>query len=370
MRFAISLLNFRPGHIGGAETYIRGIVGALPLVLPPEDSASLILRRDNRNAIECDKAQTLVLPRGDRGVILQRLMEAFTPYHDSTARRALLSASPDAVLFPQQSMYPKRIAVPVAVVVHDLSNILRPEGLSRLERAYRARSYGHALRRANRLVAISQYHRDVLMERCGVPPERVAVIPHGVPDRDVDSYEPLNPVGRPFLFYPAATWKHKGHDALLRSFACLRQREGFDRVLVLAGARTPYWDELRALVAELGIADAVIHLGLLPFDDVCRMYRAASAVVFPSRTEGYGLPVVEAAHFGAKVITSRLPVFHELGVPPEWQIDFDDPEALVVALEREGPTVLSSPPWRWSDAARATLQVLRDCAEEPGSHGG
>ncbi len=124
--------------------------------------------------------------------------------------------------------------------------------------------------------------------------------------------------------------------------------------------RTGAWKGLVRLARDLGVAADVIHLGFLPYPEVRRVYAGAEAVLFPSRHEGFGLPVVEAAvEFRKKVITSRLPVFDEVGVPRERQIDFDDPEALLAALRLPGPTVLARPPASWEECARRTLEVLR-----------
>ena len=124
--------------------------------------------------------------------------------------------------------------------------------------------------------------------------------------------------------------------------------------------QTRAWPGLARLARELGVADDVVHLGYLPYPEVQRVFAGAEAVVFPSRYEGFGIPVVEAAvEFRKKVVTSRLPVFDELGVPPERQIDFGDPDALLAALRLPGPTILSHPPATWRECAARTLAVMR-----------
>jgi alpha-1,3-rhamnosyl/mannosyltransferase len=130
--------------------------------------------------------------------------------------------------------------------------------------------------------------------------------------------------------------------------------------------QTPAWKGLARLARELGVEDDVVHLGFLPYPETRRVYAGADAVVFPSRYEGFGIPVLEAAvEFRKKVITSRLPVFDELGVPPERQIDFEDADALLAALRLDGPTVLARRPSTWEQCARRTIEVLRKVAAEP-----
>ena len=81
-------------------------------------------------------------------------------------------------------------------------------------------------------------------------------------------------------------------------------------------------------------------------------------MVFPTTFEGFGLPVVEAVRAGAKVVTSRLPVFEEIGVPADAQVDFGKPDEVETALRRPGPTRLLCPPATWRHCAERTLGVL------------
>jgi alpha-1,3-rhamnosyl/mannosyltransferase len=98
------------------------------------------------------------------------------------------------------------------------------------------------------------------------------------------------------------------------------------------------------------------------------LLRGARAVVFPTRYEGFGLPVVEAASAGARVVASRLEVFDEIGLPTENQVDFDDPEALAAALALPAPTRLGREPLGWPEVARRTVEVLREAGRQgPGA---
>jgi glycosyltransferase involved in cell wall biosynthesis len=219
------------------------------------------------------------------------------------------------------------------------------------------------MERAQKLIAISAFTRETLVERCGVAREKIATIPHGFEPAAADGVPSTGLVAGPYLYYPAATFPHKNHAELIRSFAVLRRRGALDAKLVFTGMQTPHWRVLARLIRELGLEGAVIHLGFLPHGDVRGVYAGAEAVLFPSSYEGFGIPVLEAAmEHRKKVVTSRLPVFDEIGVPRECQIDFADPDALLAALRSRGATTLTRTPKTWSECARATLAVLRDVA--------
>jgi len=359
MRIGVSLFNFRPGRVGGTETYLRQLVAALA-ALEREDELVALVWPGARAIVPAGVEQAAV-SRGDFRMVAARILEAFTPYRALFAERALRQARLDVVLFPQQSIFPKRAAGPCVMTVHDVQHLVMPENFGLFDKAFRAGIYGYSLSRADHIISISQFTRRQLIQRCGVPAEKVTAIPQGLAPLDAAAVHPTGLVEGPYLYYPGATYPHKGHRVLLESFATLRRR-GLDMRLVLTGQRTALWDELRKLLAGLGIEKDVLHLGFVGYGDVLGLYKSAAAVVFPTTYEGFGLPVLEAASMGKKVITSDLEVFEEIGVPREWRIDFAAPDALAAALDRPGPTRLTCQPWTWEQTARATLDVLRRTA--------
>ncbi len=362
MKLALSLLNFRPGRVGGAETYVRALLRELPAAAAPGDRFVVVLDRDLSRALETPGWERAVVPRGASAIVAERILEAFTPYRARVVERVLESVSADVVLHPQQSIFPKRAPGPAVMTVGDLQHLVLPENIALFERLFRAAIYPYSLRRSGHLIAISEFTRRALIERCGIAPGKISVVRHGYePARSAAL--PSDRIAGPYLYYPAATFRHKGHAELIRSYAVLRRRGDLAARLVFTGAQTRSWRSLSRLARECGVEDDVVHLGFLPHVEVRRVFAGADAVVFPSRHEGFGLPVVEAAvEFEKNVITSRLPVFDELGVPPDRQIDFSDPDALRAALQRPGPTILARAPSTWAECARATLETARRAA--------
>jgi glycosyltransferase involved in cell wall biosynthesis len=362
IRLAVSLLSFRAGRIGGAETYVRNLIAELPRVAGPGDSLVAVLDRELAAELDTPGWERRVVPRSARQVVRGRILEAVTPWRARAIERAFAEVRADVQLFPQQSIFPKRVDGAVLLTIVDVQHLYHPENIPLAERVYRGVAYPGALRRADHMIAISEFTRSTLLERCGVAPDRVTAIPLGYAAR-AGREEPTERVAGPYLYYPAASFPHKNHAALLRSYATLRRRGAVREKLVFTGMQTPEWPGLARLAASLGVADDVIHLGFLPYAEVRRVFAGAAAVLFPSRYEGFGIPVVEAAvEHRKKVITSRLPVLDEIGVPRERQIDFDDPEALLAALRLEGPTILEVTPATWQECARRTLEVARRIA--------
>jgi len=361
MRIAISLLSFRPGEIGGAETYVRKLVANLVKVAP-EDEIALVAFRDNADAITTPGARTAVVHRNDRQMVASRIGEAFTPYRDRLAEQTLAQLAPDVVLFPQQTIFPKHLSVPAVLTVHDIQHLLFPRNFGWFDRAFRSAVYPRSLRRADRIISISEFTRRALLERYELPPDRVRCVHSGFDPRP-PSCVTTPEIPRPYVYFPAATFPHKNHRQLFDTIAALRRQGQFNYRLVLSGMQTSYWPKLHRHAEGLGLSDVITHVGFVPYDTVCGLYYGAEAVVFPTRFEGFGLPVLEAVSFDKKVIVSRLEVFDELGVPAEFCIDFAVPEQLRQALARPGPTVLTKTPSTWDDCARETLRVLREVAQ-------
>jgi glycosyltransferase involved in cell wall biosynthesis len=363
MRFGMSLLSLRPGNVGGAETYLRQLIRFLPGA-GAGDEWVLVMPRELARELETPGWRRVIVGLGDRGLIAARISEAFTFWRARSVERLIDELGLDAMLFPQQSIFPKRTAVPAVLTVVDVQHLFLPENFGLFDRAFRAAIYPYSLRRARRIMAISNQTKKTLVERASVEAEKVAVVPFGITPGGAASARPLDDLPGPYLYYPAATYPHKNHASLFRSYAALRERRAIEEPLVLTGARTRLWPKLELLIRELGIGAHVRHLGYLPAADVRRVYAGASAILFPTLFEGFGLPVLEAAEFEKKIIVSRLPVFDEIGIPSRFQIDFSDPEQLLGALRLSGPFALEKRPLSWEEIARATVDELRQAAQE------
>ena len=361
MRIALSLLSLRPGQVGGAETYVRALVRCLPEVAG-DDELLLVLDRDLDREIDGRGWTKVVMPYGGRELVARRIAEAYTPWRDRLSERALTAAHPDVTLFPQQAIFPHRAPGAAVLTAVDVQHLVMPGRFGLFDRTFRPRVYPRSLERSTRVIAISQTTLRTLEERCGLEAGKGIAIPLGVERREGATSAPL-PAGLApgsFLYCPAATWPHKGHDRLFQAYAELRRDGRVKERLVLTGQRTRLWKrELLPLARRLGIGSDITHLGFVPHRQVWPLLAGARAVLFPTRHEGFGLPVIEAAAAGARIVASRLEVFDEIGLPGECQVDFDDPDQVARALALPGPTRLAREPLSWEEVSQRTIDVLR-----------
>ncbi len=213
-------------------------------------------------------------------------------------RRQLLAEGPAAVHFPLGVMLPRLTDPPAVATVHDLQHETLPQFFSSGQRAYRRIVYGRTIGSSRIVVAISEFVRTSILERYGLDPERVRVIHHGV---DAARFSPGDAERLPFLLYPGNRWPHKNHARLFEAFALVR-RERPELRLVLTGVGhdrrpLPPGVEARGQVAEAELVE---------------LYRTASALVYPSLYEGFGLPPLEAMACGCPVAVSRVASLSEV----------------------------------------------------------
>jgi len=246
----------------------------------------------------------------------------------------------DADLFHGPNYALPRLATPGVVTVHDLSHIHYPEAHPR-RRVYDLRwTLPRALDRAAAVITVSEAVRGELLAQFGLPPARVHAIPNGVSaEFSPAALDParLAPYGlRPagYVLAVGTLEPRKNLDRLLAAHARLPATLRRSYPLAVAGA--PGWRDgrlRRTLAHAVGRGEA-IHLGYVPAADLPALYAGARVFAYPSRYEGFGLPVLEALASGTPVITSDRGALAEVAGDAACRVDPDDVAALHADLER------------------------------------
>src|SRR5437588_6946800 len=211
---------------------------------------------------------------------------------------------------------------PAAVTVHDLTFMLMPERYRGwLNARHAAWTTRRSARRADRVLCGSAYTRDLLVQRLGVSAERVAVTPYGV----AQAFRVATDVAREdFVLFAGVLEARKGIDVLHEAV----RRAGLR--LVLAGR--PGWGIDQELAAVRG--DPAVELVVGPSDArLADLYARALVLAYPSRMEGFGLPVAEAMAAGCPVVCSDLPAIREWAADAPLYVAPGDPGSLAAALE-------------------------------------
>ncbi len=221
----------------------------------------------------------------------------------------------DVIHFPFQTFEP--CGLPFIYNPHDLQHLHHPEFFTPQEIALRETLYPAACRAAHTVVVASQFVKHDLVERYGIAPEKVQVIPWAPPPLPESAgtaqandfltlkrkYELSD---RPFALYPAMTWEHKNHVRLLEALARLRDREAIELQVVCTGHKTDFWPRIERQMNELGLGGQVKFPGLIPREELNALYRAAQFVFIPTLFEAASAPVFEAWQHGAPVACSSV----------------------------------------------------------------
>ena len=244
-------------------------------------------------------------------------------------------------------MYPPQRGGVRATTVHDLVPLRFPEWVQPETLRMHGRKYEHAARTCDRVFVNSRFTAGEVVELLGVPEERVVVAYPGIDPR-FHAEGVSADLGGPYVLTVSTLEPRKNLPALVEAFTLLRQRRP---ELTLAIAGLEGWEE-KPLAAE-----GVSLLGFVSDDELARLYRGALAFAYPSRFEGFGIPVVEALASGVPAVVSSHPSLDEASGGATLRADPDDHEAFAGALEE----VLAAP--RGTGVEHASRFTWRACGE-------
>ena len=325
LRLAVDLRPLAADDRGGVARFIRRVVGELA-------------GRAGWSVVGLSPDPAAV---GDVGVDVHRLPGGREAVREQLALpRELARLGADVLLSPGNRGLPLVSPCPAVLVVYDatewdLAMVGRPHRAAAVRFAYAG---AISLARAARIVTISDYAAAVIAERLGIADTRIRVARCGVEPRffltELDD-EAVGHAAERHGIVPGAVLSvgalrpHKDQETLVRAVALL-PADVAPR-LVLAG-RGPEEPHLRRLAAELGVAERVVFPGFVDDPELPALYRAAAVVAVPSRSEGFGLPALEAMAAGAPLVAARAGALPEIAGDAALLVPPGDPEALAVAI--------------------------------------
>ncbi len=263
---------------------------------------------------------------------------------------------------------------PVVVTVHDVSYERHPEWYpyrrDRLRRAF----YRRSATSAAHVITDSAFSAGEIHAAYGIPHARISVVPLGASPRAAGVADVPLPAGvhGPFVLHVGDLHARRNLEVAIEALALVRARGGAAAALTLvaAGIDRGHGDLLRARAAAAGLAGAVVLLGSVSEAVLDRLYGDATALVYPSLYEGFGLPVLEAMVRGTPVIASRAASMPEvlgdagLLVEPADVAAWADAIAGLVADARRREDLRArglarAGGFSWARTARLTLDVYR-----------
>ncbi len=301
---------------------------------------------------------TLIVPEWHTWTVRDRYLRevAERPYR-IVSRRYHARAGLDALWFPFNGCSWTNFTLPATATLHDASNFVVADYAPETQAIFRA-----AAQRCRGLITDSNFARAELARELRIAPQRIQPIALGVtPPR------PPVPVAldlealKPYVLYVGTAERRKGFDTLLSAMANVTH-ERPDLSLVVTTRLDGWHPAPNTRVVELGYVDD---------DLLAALYRGCTLLAFPSRYEGFGLPVLEAMSYGAPVVASNASSVPEAGGDAAYYVPADDETQLAAAilrvaddaafaaeLRRRGP--LRAAQFTWEDTAAQTLAVIEE----------
>jgi glycosyltransferase involved in cell wall biosynthesis len=381
LKIVIDVRRLRDFGIG---TYIRNLVQALGTI-------------DHVNRYELvsfagDKRLLAGLPNNFE--IIQYNRSDTDPWGNVAFPLFLRGFVPDLVHIPLNRV-PLLMPKPYVVTIHDMASLLFEEtsGLRKKARRFRFR---RGLRRADRVIAVSEATSRDVQNLLGIPGDRVRVV-YNAPDPEFFARHPVADarlagpdvrarererimeryqIHYPFVLYAGNIRRQKNIPRLVEAFAVAREElarhsQYKDLHLILIGDEISQHPSVKRAVIQGRVEQAVRFLGFVPFDTLRNFFESASVFVFPSLYEGFGLPPLEAMACGTPVITSDVSSLPEVVgdaavlVNPENVFDIargirdvllDEP--LRLRLIERGR--IQAAKFSWQRAAREVLEIYRE----------
>jgi glycosyltransferase involved in cell wall biosynthesis len=366
-RLLINGIFLRAGRVGGAEFMLHGLVEGIArlglpvtLLLPAENAFVSV---DFLSHIEVLERESDLRVHRARTIGNRFLTEAL---ETSGANRKF---SANAIVSPNY-FTPPLCGVPAITAILDLQYLHFPQHFSAQKRVWLRLAHMHTLKQARFVPVISDFVRRDIVARLGDRSERkLVVIPVPVawqrftPSPSLPDSSGLT---RPFVLSVASHYAHKNLGTLVRAFALIARRVPHDLVLVgqrraqLIGTRFGGAGDLEQLVSSLGLTERVRFTGHVSDAEVGWYYRNATAFVFPSLFEGFGMPIVEALGHALPVITTDRGSLPEVSRGLAHAVrDPLDADELAERLER----ILQSPA-AYAPSAEAVAGLRNDFSAE------
>jgi glycosyltransferase involved in cell wall biosynthesis len=312
-----------PTDRGALGRYVDGLIGALGSA--GADLAVVCQRADEERYGRLAPGARIVAGPAALGHRPARLA-----WEQSGLPAVAQQVSADVIHMPHYSM-PLRPGRPTVVTVHDLTFFTEPEQFGTVSSAFFKSAIRTATRRATRLIVPSNATRDELVQLLDADPAKIDVAYHGVDHRLFHRPEPrqvtqvsarLGLHGRPYIAFLGSLEPRKNVAALIRGWVGAVGDLADPPALVLGGGGG-WSDEIDAAVSSVPPHLKLCRPGYLPFADLPGFLGGALVVAFPSRGEGFGLPVLEAMACGAPVLTTHRTSLPEVGGEA---VEYTEPE--------------------------------------------
>lgn len=304
-----------------------------------------------------------------------------TLWQQITMPRLVHAVDADVIFAPAYSG-PLVSKAPIVVSVHDVSFAAHPEWFGRREGLQRRVMSRLSAHRAARILTFSDFSKREIVRHLGVDADQVEVIYHGITSLGVaDPYgrfggpsvteQPAPP--EPVVLYAGSIFNRRHIPEMVEGFTTMAMRHPGVRLEIVGENRTMPFVNVGSLIEESPARDRIQLRSYVDDAQLSALYRTASAFVFCSDYEGFGMTPLEALAAGVPIVVLDTEVTREIYGPAAHYVPRPDPTLITAALEqvlfdpRERSRILTAAPavlarYSWQECGHRTLQVLLSSA--------
>jgi glycosyltransferase involved in cell wall biosynthesis len=353
MRIGVNALYLIPGGVGGTEIYLRNLLRSLAAI-DTSNEYLVFTNRETGGDLAPDAFTHIPLPVNAVNRPARLIYEQLGLAMQSRQHRIDVMFNPGftAPAFP---------GCPNVTVFHDLQHKRHPEHFRRFDLPAWNLFLALSIKRSRILIADSETTREDLKRFYGIEDRRIVVAPLGVESE----FFQLTRQPERFFLCVSTLHPHKNLQNLLLAFDRFR-REQPDFKLVMTGLRGFHVEAVEKSIQELGLSESVRLTGWIERSALYGLFGRATAMIYPSTFEGFGLPVVEAMAAGLPLACSNIEPLHSIVAGAALEFAPEDVEAMVAAMRElsagsedlvaRGRKRAAS--FTWEETARKTLTAI------------
>ncbi len=328
MRIAVTAIFLQKNYLEGYGHYTNEVFSRIVKQHPEHEFIFVFDRTYDQKFIYASNVKAVIVSPPARHPL------AFKYWYDIKVPFALRSEKIDVWVQPY-GFCSTTTNMPQVLLVHDLAFIHFPKFISWYHRAYYRLFTKRFLKKAKRIVTVSEFSKADIIQQYKVPAEKITVAGGAARDGfiplswfDREEVKEGFADGREYFLFTGGIHPRKNLMTLLKAFSLFKKWQQSNMKLLVAGRMAWDYEDILTKLKSYRYRDDVVLLGYLPDDQLAKITAAAYALVYPSFFEGFGLPLIEAMQCEVPVIASNTSSMPEIGGDAALYADPADPDAI------------------------------------------
>jgi len=328
MRIAVNAIFLQKNHLEGYGHYANEVFSRVVKQHPEHEFIFVFDRSYDPKFIYASNVTAIIVSPPARHPL------AFTYWYDVKVPLALHSHQIDVWVQPY-GFCSLSTGIPQVLMVHDLAFTHYPKFIAWYHRKYYGFFTKKFLKKAKRVVTVSEFTKADIIEHYKIPAQKISVISGAARNEFLPlSWFEREEVkegfadGREYFLFTGGIHPRKNLMNLLKAFSLFKKWQQSNMKLLVAGRMAWDYEDVLTKLKSYRYRDDVVLLGYLPDNQLAKITAAAYALVYPSFFEGFGLPIIEAMQCEVPVITSNTSSMPETGGDAALYADPSDPDAI------------------------------------------